>query len=134
MSHSWADSADELALELEAASPEEIFAEAAAALGELVADGAPGAPVTRTIELVAPTYAELLAAWLEELVFLVETESFVPERAEAVVALPRADGTVSGRRGSPRHVVEAVTYHQLSFEHDGGAWRARVVFDAADER
>jgi SHS2 domain-containing protein len=129
MSYRWVEGAGDLALELDAASREEVFLEAAAALRELVAGDGAGTPVRRTITLTAATDAELLAGWLEELVFLVETESFVPGQAEVTLKGTGLDGTVTGHRGTPEHVVSAVTYHQLAFEHEGGAWRARVVLD-----
>ena len=130
MSHHWVEGTVELGLEIEAASPEEVFTEAAAALAELVAgDDRGGEPVTRTIALAAVTHAELVALWLEELVFLVDTESFVPERCDVTLELPELDATVTGRRGTPRRLVKAVTAHELAFEHDGDAWRAHVVLD-----
>ena len=85
--------------------------------------------MTRTIALAAVTYAELLVLWLEELVFLVDTESFVPERCNVTLELPDLDATVTGCRGTPRPLVKAVTAHELSFEHVGGVWRARVALD-----
>jgi SHS2 domain-containing protein len=129
VSHRWVEGSGELALELETSAREDVFVEAAAALGELVAGEVVGDALTRTLRLTAATGAELLAGWLEELVFLVETESFVPERAEVTLNGTDLDGTVTGRRGTPKHVVSGVTYHRLRFEHDGGAWRARAVLD-----
>ena len=129
MSRRWTEGEGELELDVEAASREAVFSEAATALGELVAGVAGGEPLTRTIRLTAVTDAELLAGWLEEIVFLVETESFVPESAEVALNGTDLDGTVTGRRGTPQHVVSAVTYHRLAFEHTGSAWRARVVLD-----
>jgi SHS2 domain-containing protein len=129
MSHRWTEGAGEVELDIDAGSREDVFLEAAAALRELVAGEAGGDPVTRTVKLTAATDAELLAGWLEEHVFLVATESFVPESADVTLTGTDLDGTVSGRRGTPRRVVRAVTYHRLAFEHEGGAWRAHVVLD-----
>ncbi len=130
MSYRWSERPAEFALDIEGASPEEVFTEAAAALGELVGgDDMGGEPVTRTIALAAVTYGELLVLWLEELVFLVDTESFVPERCDLNVGLPDLDATVTGHRGKPRPLVKAVTAHELAFEQDGDAWRAHVALD-----
>lgn len=130
MSYRWSEHTAELGLDIEAASAAEVFTEAAAALGELVGgDDMGGDPVTRTIALAAVTYGALLVLWLEELVFLVDTESFVPERCDVTLELPDLDATVTGHRGTPRGLVSAVTAHELAFEHDGNVWRAHVALD-----
>jgi len=36
---------------------------------------------------------------------------------------------VVGHRGTPPHLIKAVTLHRLVFEPDDGGWRARVVLD-----
>lgn len=130
MSYRWHDGSAEFALDLGAASREEVFAEAVAAIHNLVGgDDLGGPPVTRTITLTAATDAELLALWLEEVVFLVETESFVPEGGQVALTGSDLDGTVIGHRGKPRHLVKAVTYHRLAFVHEDGLWQAHVVLD-----
>ena len=67
--------------------------------------------------------AVLLVEWLDELVFLAETEDLVPE--DMVRIELSEDGlaaTVRCRRGSPRHLVKAATYHRLAFEPSGRAF------------
>jgi SHS2 domain-containing protein len=39
------------------------------------------------------------------------------------------EATVSGTRGSPPHLVKAVTYHRLEMHEQDETWRARVVLD-----
>jgi SHS2 domain-containing protein len=74
--------------------------------------------------------AVLLAAWLEELIFLAETEGFVPAAIEDIALEPeRVRARVRGRRGAPPHLVKAVTYHRLSFGRVDGGWRAVAVLD-----
>ena len=94
-----------------------------------LAGPATGEPQAHEVELEAPDPAALLARWLEELVFLAETEGLVPEEAELVLCNTSLRGTVRGRSGEPRPLVKAVTYHGLALVHDGGRWRARVVLD-----
>jgi SHS2 domain-containing protein len=58
--------------------------------------------------------ADLLAEWLDELVYLTDAQRFVPEN---LVEL-RIDGgllhaVVRGRRGEPSALVKAVTRHGL---------------------
>lgn len=126
----WVDHTAELELELEAPSQETVFEEALAAFAEL-AGGAGGAARTREIEVHADEPALLLAEWLDELVYLGEAESFLPER---VAELELADGSVrasvEGRTGEPRQLVKAVTLHRLELGRDrDGIWRGRVVLD-----
>jgi SHS2 domain-containing protein len=82
------------------------------------------------VDLEAPDRPRLLADWLEELVFLAETEGFVVEQVDDVEASEqRLRAVLRGRPGEPRHLVKAVTYHRLAFEPADGGWRATVVFD-----
>jgi SHS2 domain-containing protein len=94
-----------------------------------LAGPATGEAQVHEVELAAPDLAALLAQWLEELVFLAETERFVPEEAEIVLRNTSLRATVRGRADEPRPLVKAVTYHGLEFAHEGGSWRARVVLD-----
>jgi SHS2 domain-containing protein len=122
----------ELELWVRAATEEEVFGESARALAEVIAgdDGAAGAAESREVAAAGADRPALLAEWLGELAFLAETEGFVPERIENVVL---GDGgvraRVAGHRGSPPHLVKAVTYHRLCFEPAPDGWRARAVLD-----
>jgi SHS2 domain-containing protein len=117
-----------------------VFELALAALAELLADRrdeTPGAgldanhePVVCEFAVAAPDRAALLAAFLEELVYLLETDDLVPERAERLeLAGTRLTATVRGYRGNPRHLVKAVTYHELKFAPADGGFAATVVLD-----
>jgi SHS2 domain-containing protein len=131
----WVTHTGEAALAIEAATEEEVFVEAAAALRELLSDDAAGAEPTgesarRGVALESADRPALLAEWLGELAFLAETEGFVPDRVEALeLDSGRLRATVAGRLGNPRHLVKAVTYHGLSLGPHGAGWRATVVLD-----
>ena len=128
--HRWVEHTGELELTLEASDEAGVFADALAALRELLNDGAGGPSERRRVALRSPERAMLLADWIDELVFLAETEDFVAERVDALELGPdRLDATVVGRRGRPPHLVKAVTYHRLEFERVPEGWRARVVLD-----
>lgn len=128
--YSWVDHTGELELAVEAGSEREVFAEAASAFGELIGEGGGGEPVRQEIAVSAGDRAALLAEWISELVFLAEVEAFVPERVVAIeLERERVRGIVDGRRGAPRQLVKAVTYHGLSFAREGDVWRAAVVLD-----
>jgi SHS2 domain-containing protein len=129
----WVDHTAELELQLEAATEEGIFAEALAALGELLGErssGAPGDPARHEVSASAPDRPTLLAEWLNELVFLAETERFIPQRLDAFdLSGDQLEATVRGTRASPPHLVKAVTYHRLEMHEQDRTWRARVVLD-----
>ena len=126
----WLSHTGEAELAIEAATQEDVFREAAAGLRELLAAGGDGEPSTRSVTVDAADRAALLAEWLGELAFLAETEGFVADRVEALeLEEARLRATVSGRIGSPPHLVKAVTYHGLSLAAHGAGWRATVVLD-----
>jgi SHS2 domain-containing protein len=128
MTYGWAEHVGELELWVEAPDEAAVFAEALRALGELLASE--GAPARLVVTAAGDDRAALFAAWLEELVFVAETEGFVPEAVEEVVLEPgRVRARIAGRRGRPPHLVKAVTYHRLSFEPADGGWRAVAVLD-----
>lgn len=117
-------------MEIVARTEEGVFADALHALAELLADDAGGELVWREVAVRGEERAALLVGWLDELVFLAETENLVPEE---VGRLELSDhgvvATVRCRRGSPRHLVKGATYHRLAFERSGQGFRATVVLD-----
>ncbi|MEE9583933.1 MAG: archease, partial [Candidatus Brocadiales bacterium] len=80
-------------------------------------------------------YEQLLVKWLNELLYLNETEDllFKSFRVESIV-----DGELKalacGERFSPeRHVIltpfKAVTYHRIEIAREPDRWHARVIVD-----
>jgi SHS2 domain-containing protein len=127
--HRFVEHTGELELCVEAATEAGVFEEALAAFRSLVgSDG--GVAARHELDLAATDRGLLLAAWLDELVFLAEVEDFVPDR---VVSLALDDdrlrAAVEGRRGRPAHLVKAVTLNSLELREEGGRWHARVVLD-----
>jgi SHS2 domain-containing protein len=125
----WVDHTAEVELHIEAQSREEVFADALAAFADLVSRDGEGEPAEHDVAVAARDDASLLAAWLEELVFLAETDDFVPESAALELTNGHLSARVSGRRAGPAHLVKAVTYHGLEFAQDNDIWRAKVVLD-----
>jgi protein archease len=126
--YEWVDHTSELELHIDAETPELVFHDALRALAELLGPAA-GDPQTRELHLSASERDRLLWHWLDELVFLSETEGFVPESADLALSETGLDATVKGRLGEPSPLVKAVTYHGLAFEEMDGRYRARVVLD-----
>jgi len=128
--HEWRSHTAEIELAIEADTVEQVFAEAVTAFGELVAMDGSGKQMHYQLAVESADREALLVEWLQELIFLADTESFVPERAEDI----RLDGnslraTLVGRRAPVDPLVKAATYHELRFADEDGVWHARVVLD-----
>jgi len=132
VSYRFVDHTSELQLEIEAPTRAAVFEEAVRALGEVLSGDAesPGMSQTRELAVQAPDDPALLAAWLDELVFVAESEGLVPRSAERLeVGAHGVRGIVSFVADSPPHLVKGVTYHDLDFWYDGVTWRGRAVLD-----
>lgn len=132
MSYRFVDHTAELQLEIEAPSRAAVFSDAVLALAELLAgDRRPdGAREARRVSVRAADDPALLAAWLDEIVFVAETERLVPLGAERLdVGTGEVRGVVSFAEGAAPHLVKGVTYHDLALFRDGETWRARVILD-----
>jgi SHS2 domain-containing protein len=126
----WIEHTGELELSIEAPTEAEVFVDGLGALAELLGEEGGGGHARHEISLAAADRAVLLADWLEELVFLAETEDLVPERVERLeLGDASLRAVVEGRRGGPPHLVKAVTHHGLEFRRANGRWRARAVLD-----
>jgi SHS2 domain-containing protein len=150
----WVDHTAELELHIEASDEAGIFAEALAALRELLIrdeaptspagdvgsddceagsrrGGAPGAAGLRSVTIAdGRDRAALLAEWMVELLYLAETEELIPERVASITLADHGlEATVSMGRGLPSQLVKAITYHGLSMARSGERWRATVVLD-----
>jgi SHS2 domain-containing protein len=133
-SHSFEEHIGEARVRLRAPSLPALFEEAARALAELMGSegGArpPGAPLR--VHVRAPDRAALLAAWIDELVFLSETQKRVWTETEVEHA---SDTEVSAlvRGVEPealRTQVKAATLHDLHVVERGpGAFEATLVLD-----
>lgn len=127
----WVEHTAELELELDAPTEVAVFEEAFAAVKELIGNSSGGPRLRKEVEVEADESALLLVEWLSELVYLAETEQFVPEQ---IGSLELGDGrlraTIEGHRGEPSQLVKAVTLHRLEFRREATVgWRARVVLD-----
>ena len=88
----------------------------------------------RDIELVAPDQESLLVAWLNELIYLFDTENVIFKRFE----ITKLNNTQLKARSygekvdSSKHKlktgVKAATYHMLRIDKDNGC-KAQVLFD-----
>lgn len=136
MSYRLLEHTADMGLEVEGASLEELFQEAARGLRELMFGPAAGsAHGAQGLQVGGREMGELLVNWLNEILYLFEVQGIYPVRFQVEAV---EDGKVCGQVwGEPfdagRHpverVVKAVTYHQLKVERTAGRWRARVYVD-----
>ncbi len=129
--YEWRSHTAEVELYVRADSEHGVFAEALEAFGRLIELDSGGEPARRAVELEGRDRAALLVDWLEELIYLADTDSFVPDRAESLEL--RAEGlraALAGRRTDVDPLVKAATYHGLRFEQvQEGGWEATIVLD-----
>jgi SHS2 domain-containing protein len=126
----WVDHTAEVELEIEAASEREVLEAALRALAELLGIEEAHGDERRTIALQADDRPALLAAWIEELAFLAESEGFVATHVRALdLQTDGLEASVGGVLDEPPPLVKAVTYHRLAFQPSGAGYVARVILD-----
>jgi protein archease len=114
----------------------ELFEQAAEALTFILTD-----PETirtnesRKLLLEAKTDEELLITWLNELVYLFDTQGLLFKTYNVLSvhdhhleALAQGEIYVESRHPI-KTVVKAATYHQLKIENHQGVWTVQVIFD-----
>lgn len=134
-SYEFIDHTADVGVRLEAPTAAALFETAARALTEIATDAGAVMPrVERTVELEEETLDVLLVSWLQELLYLLETEGLVFSRFEVSIDGTRLHAAVWGEPLNPelharKSDIKAVTYHQLEVGRRGDAWEARVIFD-----
>ena len=134
------DHTADIGVDLEAASLEELFAEAARGFTDALTDLETVEPVVRRhLEVSAGDRELLMVEWLEELVFLFDVEALVfnvvgleidetPEGGFKLAA-EVAGEVVDPDRHPTKVAIKGITYHELEIRHDADLWRGRVIFD-----
>lgn len=93
------------------------------------------AKIERGISIKSETLETLLHDWLSELLFLFETENFVPGGFEVRIDEERClmNATLKGEKLAEKHKheleVKAVTYHDMIVREERGVWIVQVVCD-----
>lgn len=117
-------------------TPEEVFVHAAQGLVDLMVDPR-GLQETRSVEVTvsAPDREALLVSWLNELLYLLDTQRFIPLRCritnlnETSITAQLVGDTLDPSRHAVRRMVKAATYHGLRFTRTNDHWEARLVLD-----
>ena len=115
---------------------EELFQNAAAATFSLMADlESVGDGTVLEVEVEAPDREELLVAWLNELIYLSDTERLLFSRFEITeMGEDHLKARVRGERMDPakhnlKGQVKAATYHHLKISQTEEGLAARVILD-----
>ena len=90
---------------------------------------------SRNISLQANGIEELLVTWLNEFIYLFDTQGLLFRRFEIdQINSKHLNAAVWGEKYEEgRHlikgVIKAVTYHQLQIQQKGGIWETQIIFD-----
>ena len=115
---------------------EEVFVHAAEGLVDIIVD--PEGLVERTrfeVTVSAPDREALLVAWLNEILYHLDTRRVLPRRVrithldDTSLAAEIVGDTVDPQRHRVRRMVKAATYHGLHLTREDGRWEARVILD-----
>jgi SHS2 domain-containing protein len=135
------DHTGDIGVDIDAADPGALFADAARAFSETITDrDALAADELIEVSLSADAIDLLLVDWLSELVYRFDADGWLARDVEVEVSGTSASdqwtlrARLSGGRLDPeRHevrvLVKAVTYHALEVVQIGARWHARVIFD-----
>ncbi len=112
---------------------EDLFVGTALAFGALEREAIPdtGRRVTHRVTLAAADQPGLLVDWINELVFLAESQAWIPEQVELKLVGPAAlEATIQGLGlEHPPALVKAATHHQLKLSQTDDGWLGEVVLD-----
>ncbi|MGD0626223.1 MAG: archease [Thermodesulfobacteriota bacterium] len=115
---------------------EEVFANAAYALFDLLTDlNHVRENLSYDLRVEAADREELLVRWLSELLFLCESRGYLFKNFSfshldqtSLQAEARGE-TFEPSRHEFKMEIKAVTYHQVELKEKDGKWEARVIFD-----
>jgi SHS2 domain-containing protein len=133
------DHTGDIGVDIDAANPGALFADAARAFSETITDREVlGADELVEVSLSADAIDLLLVDWLSELVYWFDADGWLARDVEVEVSRESDQWTLrarlsGGRLDPERHevrvLVKAVTYHALEVVQIGPRWHARVIFD-----
>jgi SHS2 domain-containing protein len=131
------DHPSDIGLEVEGATLEELFRNAAGAMlsvitGEKGVSGK-GDRIRKRIHLRETCTEELLNTFLSEILWLLTQEHFFPLRIKIPeIGETELDAVLSGvliLNGEIEQEIKAVTYHQLAIREKDGKLSTRIIFD-----
>jgi Uncharacterized conserved protein len=90
---------------------------------------------SRPFSLDAPGLEELLVSWLNEFIFLFETQGLLFSRFEIKnLSKEHLEATAWGEKYTTekhhiKRIIKAVTFHQLAIKKQKGMWKTQIIFD-----
>ncbi len=120
------------AIRVQAPNPSTLFEQAALGMSNLIGSANPQTEeVVRPITLQAADLESLLVGWLEELLFILETEDLMLTRSNVqVLSDTQLLATVEMRPVNERwKEIKAVTYHDLEIKPTSKGFEVVIVFD-----
>jgi len=126
------DHTADLALHVWGRDLTDLFVAAATGMFSLLAEAAPGGVRVRfEMHLTAPDAESLLVDWLNELLYLCETQDFVgTEFVFAILTPMELHAEVAGLPvGERRADIKAATYHMLAVAAAEAGYETEIVFD-----
>ena len=114
----------------------ELFQHAAEALFQIITEPKKiRKKITRKISLQASGVEELLVSWLNELIYLFETQGLLCRHFQVLTinehsmdAMAHGEVYEEGRHPINR-TIKGATYHQLQIYQDGGIWKVQIILD-----
>lgn len=125
----------DMGIEATGESRSDLFLQAARALREMISGAEAASREEKVVEVKGGDAAELMVRWLNEILFLFETQGFFPADFEIdEVGEEKLRGRILGEPfDHDRHPIErevkSVTYHQLEVAKSDGVWKARIFVD-----
>ncbi len=123
----------DIGLEIYGRSQTELFSHAGAALFSLITE--PDTIEARfTRHITINNGEELLVVFLNELLYLWDTEKFIPRTFSVVMEGGKLEADITGETFDPgKHSVykevKAVTYHKFTIQQEGDLLKATVFLD-----
>jgi len=129
------DSSGDVGIKAWGQNLEELFQNAAEGMFTLITDisGVP-ASETRGVNITAESKDDLLVNWLNELIFLFDTYSFIGKTFSVSIHDDNLQAEIQGGsfdpvRNESRLLIKAATYHDLAVKETNGHWQAQIIFD-----
>lgn len=126
----------DLGLRIRAATLDDLFAEAALALFEVIVEDLASVAGAQRVEVTLPAddVEYLLFDWLRTLLYQFDAEHVLFSRFQVQVGAAGLKGTAWGEpldraRHELCHEVKAITYHGLRVEPAPDGWLAEVIVD-----
>ena len=129
------DHTADVGIRVEAPTLEDLFETAGLAFTEVVTSAESlDCSVERRFKLEEDNIETLLVSWLQELLYLLDTEELVFSRFQVRLHDCSLEATAWGEVFDPdRHMIKteikAVTYHQLEVAESDQGWQAQVILD-----